>query len=257
MQLKTFLRFARIKYLWCNKMGFCPVCGRNSIFVLTQEIQRIRNDGICIGCGSCSRTRHVAKCILDEFKDRKITSLKDFKTRPDISVFNASSGGSIARKMGTAKNIFMSEYFDDCKPGEFKNGIQCQDVEQLTFPDSSMDLIITEDVFEHVKNRRKGFTEVYRILKKNGVHIFSIPFYFDKKTEELFTLKNGKYELKEPIEYHGDPIQGTIPAYTRLGYDLFDFLRSINFEVKIDISEYADSIKFATYNSYTFITKKC
>ena len=257
MQIKTFLHFARIKYFWRHKSGFCPVCGKNSIFILTQEIQRMRNDGICIWCGSCSRTRHVAKCILDEFKDRKISSLNDFKTNSDISVFNASSDDPIARKMGPAKNISASEYFDDCKPGEYKNGVQCQDLEQLTFSDCSMDLIITEDVFEHVKNWRKGFTEVYRVLKKNGVHVFSIPFYFDEKTEDLFTQKNGKYELIEPVEYHGDPIKGSIPTYTHLGYDLFDFLRSINFDVKVNVSQYADDIKFATYNSYSFITKKC
>jgi SAM-dependent methyltransferase len=216
----------------------------------------MRNDGLCIWCGSASRTRHVVKNILHAFRGRGILKLSDFSKSDDIFVYNTSSQSPIARKMGASKNIVVSEYFDDCKPGEFKNGILCQDLEQLTFRDEQFDLVISEDVFEHVKEWRKGFLEVHRVLKKNGAHVFSIPFYFDRKTEELFTLDNGAYQLREPIEYHGDPIRGTIPCFVHFGYDLFDFLRSIGFETTIDISQYADDIDFATYNSYTFLTKK-
>ena len=155
-----------------------------------------------------------------------------------FAVFNASAQGPIARRMGKSKNIIISEYFDDCKPGEFKNGVLCQNLEQLTFHDSELDLVITEDVFEHVGNWRRGFSEVYRVLKKNGAHVFSIPFYFDEKTEELFERKDGKHVLKEPIEFHGDPIRGAIPAYTHLGYDIFDLLRGIGFEVSVIFTIY-------------------
>jgi SAM-dependent methyltransferase len=236
--------------------GFCPVCGKHSIFIRTQERALMRNDGLCIRCGSASRHRHVAKCILDAFREKGVAKLSDFSKREDIVVFNTSSRSPIAKKLGTSENIVVSEYFDDCKPGESKNGILCQDVEQLTFPDAHFDVIISEDVFEHVKNWRKGFSEVYRVLKKNGLHVFSIPFYFDRKTEELFTIKDGKYKLHNPIEYHGDPFRGTIPCYIHFGYDLFDFLRGMGFETRLIISHYEDDLKFVTYNSYTFISRK-
>jgi SAM-dependent methyltransferase len=190
------------------------------------------------------------------FKDRGILKLSDFGKRNDLFVFNTSSMSPINRRMGESKNIIFSEYFDDCKPGDSLNGILCQDLEQLTFQDNSFDLVISEDVFEHVKDWRKGFSEVHRVLKLNGFHIFSIPFFFDKKTEELFTVTNGSYKLREPVEYHVDPVRGSIPAFSHLGYDLFDFLRSLGFNVSLVISQYADDIKFATFNSYTFITKK-
>jgi SAM-dependent methyltransferase len=256
MKLKTFFRFAKIEYLWRNKRGFCPVCGKNSFFLLTQDISLMRNDGLCIRCGSGSRHRHVAKNILHAFRDRGISKLSDFSKRDDVFVFNTSSQCPIAKKMGASKNIVVSEYFDDCKPGEFNNGILCQDLEHLTFADEQFDLIVSEDVFEHVKDWRKGFLEVHRVLKKNGVHVFSIPFYFDRKTEELFTFENATRRLREPIEYHGDPIRGTIPCFVHFGYDLFDFLRGIGCEATVEISHYADDVKFATYNSYTFVAKK-
>ncbi len=216
----------------------------------------MRNDGVCVRCGSISRHRHLAQCVLEEFRERGIAGLSDFGGRDDIFVFNASSRSPIARRLGTSKNIVNSEYFDDCTPGELKNGIVCQDLEQLTFRDDSVDLVITEDVFEHVRDWRKGFSEVFRVLKKNGLHVFSIPFYFDRKTKELFTLKNGRYELLEPVEYHGDPVRGSIPAYQHFGYDLFDFLWARGFAANVRISQYADNRAIATDNSYTFVTKK-
>jgi SAM-dependent methyltransferase len=216
----------------------------------------MRNDGLCIWCSSGSRNRHVAKCILEEFKNKNIKSLSEFRGRDNISVYNTSSQGPIARIMGISKNIITSEFIDDCPLGRMSDGVLCQNLENLTFPDERFDLIISEDVFEHVKDYRRGFSEVYRVLKKNGLHIFSIPFYFDKKTEELFSLNHGKYELREPIEYHGDPIRGKIPAYTHFGYDLFDLLQDIGFNARISVSQYADEKKYATFNSYTFITRK-
>ncbi len=190
------------------------------------------------------------------FRGSGIRELSDFREKPQITVFNASAAGSIFKALGSGSNIICSEYFDDVDRGGYKNGILNQDLQSLTFRDESFDLVISEDVFEHVPDIRKGFSEVHRVLKNGGLHIFTIPYYFDKRTQALFKVENGKTVLFEPVEYHGDPIRGSIPCFTHFGYDSVEILEGIGFDVRIEISGYADQVRFGTFDCYTFITRK-
>jgi SAM-dependent methyltransferase len=66
----------------------------------------------------------------------------------------------------------VSEYFPDTPLGAEKNGVQCQNLEALTFKDNSFDLVITEDVLEHVVNVRKALSEIHRVLKQGRLSYF-------------------------------------------------------------------------------------
>jgi SAM-dependent methyltransferase len=256
MKLSTFFQFARPRYLFHNRRGFCTVCGHHSIFVLNDTLAMIRNHAICVRCGSVARNRHVAKCILEYFKGKGVTRLSDFGKHPEIRVFNSFAFGSINKMMGKCSNIICSEYFSDVKPGEYRDDILCEDFENLSFENSIFDLVISEDVFEHLKDFRKGFKEVYRVLKKGGAHIFCIPYCFGKKTKALFEYKEGKEVPLAPIEYHGDPVRGQIPTYTHFGHDLIDELEEMGYDIVLDIAGYEDEIRFGTYNCFSFVTIK-
>lgn len=256
MRLKTALSPRKLKYLWQNRLGYCTVCSKPSIFILTGTPETIRNHALCVRCRSCSRNRHLAKCVLEIFREKNIQTLAGFGSRPDVVVLNIAAQGAIVEKMGRAPNIICSEYFDDVKPGESKNGVLCQDLQSLTFANDTFDLLVSEDVFEHVPDYRQGFREVHRVLKRGGSHVFSIPFFFGNKTRDLFELQNGKRVLFKPIEYHGDPIRGMIPCFTYFGDDMLDFLRETGFEVRVEISRFADEIRFGTFDSFTFIARK-
>ena len=52
------------------------------------------------------------------------------------------------------------------------------DVEKLPFPDASVGTVLALSTFEHVRHFWKGFDEVYRVLRPDGVLIVSCPFYF-------------------------------------------------------------------------------
>ncbi len=256
MKIDTFFKFLNPKYLIKNRFGFCPVCGHSSLFLLTDDMDKIRNHAICVRCGSVSRHRHVALTILKKFRDKNILKLSDFGMRTDLAVFNSISFGPICKAMGSHPHIVCSEYFDSVPSGEYKNGILCENFENLSFENDSFDLVISEDVFEHLKDYEKGFREVYRVLKKGGVHVFSIPFYFGSKTKRLFEFKNGQEIPIGEIEFHGDPVRGMIPAYTHFGEDLKDVLRDIGYEVEIDIADAAAERRFGTYACFTFATTK-
>jgi SAM-dependent methyltransferase len=256
MKLSTFFAFAKPRYLFRNRRGFCTVCGHTSVFLLTDTIDLIRNHALCIRCGSVSRHRHVAKCVIDQFRDRGIAKLEDFGSHPEISVYNSVSSGPIVERMGRHANIICSEYFDDVPPGGLKDGVRCENFEALSFDNNRLDLVISEDVFEHLKDYRRGFREVYRVLRTGGAHVFSIPFYHDRKTEDLMEFRDGKEIPRGPVEFHGDPIRGRIPAYTRFGHDLFDVLEQAGFAVRLDIARYCDEVRYGAFDCLTFVTIK-
>lgn len=51
-------------------------------------------------------------------------------------------------------------------------------VENLPLPDASVGTVLAFSVFEHVKQFWKGFSEVHRVLRPDGVFLVCCPFYF-------------------------------------------------------------------------------
>jgi SAM-dependent methyltransferase len=51
-------------------------------------------------------------------------------------------------------------------------------VEKLPLSDASVGTVLAFNVFEHVKRFWKGFDEVARVLRPDGVFLVSTPFYF-------------------------------------------------------------------------------
>jgi SAM-dependent methyltransferase len=254
MKLDTLKTILRVDSLRRHSGGFCSVCHRRTVFLITDAVKSIRNNAVCVRCRSCSRNRHLVHCLLECFAAREIASLADFRARPEIAVFNASNQSPIARALGTGKNLYSTEYFEDVAPGESKNGVRCENLERLTFGDASIDLAITEDVFEHVRDYEKGFSELWRVLKPGGYHVFTVPFYFDQPTASLFKKRGEVYELLEPVEYHGDHLRGKIPVYHRFGYDLFAKLEKIGFATRLARAEYYEAKQFGTFDCYTFVS---
>lgn len=50
------------------------------------------------------------------------------------------------------------------------------DMNQIT--SDSIDVINATEIFEHIENPEKGLEECYRVLKKDGVLMLSMPFLF-------------------------------------------------------------------------------
>ena len=256
MKFQTLARIFQPDHILNSKVGFCPVCLRKTLFLPIDTIGTIRNHGLCLWCKSAARNRHLALWVGRDMASFGIKGLGNFQNRPDLKVFNASSASATARALGKAPNITCSEFFDGAEPGALKDGVVNQDLRRLTFPDGSLDLVITEDVFEHVPEYRDGFREVHRVLKQGGWHFFSIPYHFDARTRDLFEMKEGKPVLHEPIEYHGDPIRGEIPCFVHFGYDLLEFHRNLGFEIRMEWAPYADVRKYGVFDCYTLIARK-
>ncbi|MBX9742858.1 MAG: class I SAM-dependent methyltransferase [Chthoniobacterales bacterium] len=85
--------------------------------------------------------------------------------------------------------------------------MRCENLEALTFKNNTFDLFITQDVFEHIFNPQKAFQEIIRVLKSEGVHIFTTPKHkgLSKSYCRAVLVESG-IEYLHPSIYHGSPI---------------------------------------------------
>ncbi|HET8700163.1 MAG TPA: methyltransferase domain-containing protein [Nitrococcus sp.] len=216
------LRLALKLASWRNlraTFAACPLCRTNTPFI------KLDNNLIAIRCTRCRASAITCSlvCVLN-------------KTVPELenkSVYELSSRGSLydylKRESG---RLVGSEYYDDIALGQTKNGVLCQNVECLTFPDQSFDVCTSTEVFEHVADDRRGFSEIYRVLKRGGVFVFTVPLGEGETTRERARrLASGEIEYMLPAEYHGDQIRGwgKVLVYRDYGRDIVSRLRSCGF----------------------------
>lgn len=102
-------------------------------------------------------------------------------------------------------------------------GWRCENLEHQTFRDESFDLVITQDVFEHVFDAAAAICDIARTLKKGGAHIGTTPLVRGKEpTIRCAELSpEGKIVHHYPAEYHMNPVdkQGSLVTYW-WGYDI-------------------------------------
>jgi SAM-dependent methyltransferase len=143
-----------------------------------------------------------------------------------MHIYESSPCGASSRKLRKeCKNYLPSQYYPDVQPGTFNRGIRCENLEKLTFADCTFDLVITQDVFEHVLHPAPAFREIARTLKPGGAHIFTVPVYQGQKTAiRAEQTANEIKHLLEPI-YHGNPVDknGSL-VVTDWGDDILDFI---------------------------------
>lgn len=242
-----------------HRVGKCAICGKRSVFLVFNghRAPHFREQLNCFFCKSVSRHRHVAKEILRAFSrpEESIAEAKPFlKT---LKIYSASSGDALHRILGADNpNFIASEYFPDVPVGSEKNGVLCQNLESLTFERDSFDLVVTEDVLEHVANAEKAFSEIHRVLKRGGYHIFTVPLSLDSPTRERAILENGQVKHLLPPEYHGDPIRGEILAFRNFGYDIFASLAALGFEAKLSSTFLRDTLRYAIADSQVIVSRK-
>jgi len=109
-------------------------------------------------------------------------------------------------------------------------------IESLNFSTSTSDLVTSTEVFEHVPDDSKGFSEIYRVLKKDGYFIFTVPLSDNPKTvERCFLQPDGTIIHQLEPEYHGDRIrgQGRVLAFRNYGLDITERLESCGFHAEI------------------------
>lgn len=202
-----------------SNYGFCYCC--NQITKFEAKGEWWRDDYICVTCSSIPRERAVMYCLE-----------KYFPNWTNLLIHESSPGnrGASVRIRSEAKFYIQSHYYSNQSAGSNVNGFRNENLETLTFIDNSIDLHISQDVFEHVLDPARAFREIARTLKPGGAHIFTTPLVNKNNPSQVCARrsKNGRIEqIIFPREYHGNPISNEGSLVTmHWGYDITSYIHN-------------------------------
>jgi len=200
-----------------SNTGFCYSCNQSTQF--TAHADWWRDHYLCDKCGSIPRERAVMYCIEKFFPEWKNLIIHESSPSPR---------GTSIRLSKEAGQYIGSQYYPDIPHGEIYNGFRNENLEQLTFDDNSIDLHVSQDVFEHIFNPDQAFKEISRTLKPGGAHIFTTPLV-NKNSPTQWCARirpDGTIQhLTNPPEYHGNPIstEGSLVT-VHWGYDITNYI---------------------------------
>jgi len=233
------------------KIDYCPICGMKTLMLV--DLINLRGTNFCLLCSANNRNKGIAdilkkvlvikllhkeinlnklkelltKINLDKFSLKSLLSLSK---NEDLRIYEPSSIGAIFNVLENYPNFLYSEYFPkpELKGGQEYKGIRFEDLQALSFKHNYFDIIITQDILEHIKNYSLSFKEIYRVLKPFGIHIFTVPFDKNEKTLQYFDDEGNL--LGEKIIYHKDPLRSEgSKVFTQFGYDLINIMREFHF----------------------------
>jgi SAM-dependent methyltransferase len=162
------------------------------------------------------RWRALAAVLEERFPDWREARIHEFAPAADSAAW-------FARR---CPHYTYSHFWSDVALGEDRDGVRCEDLGALTFPDATFDLVVTQDVFEHLPDPAAAASEIARVLVPGGTHLFTVPIY-PRATEVRAEIgaEGGILHLQEP-DFHGDPSDpsGSL-VFREWGSDIVDFLR--------------------------------
>jgi hypothetical protein len=198
--------------------GFCPICNAPAHF--SSASSWLRDFFLCEGCGSIPRERALMAAIEMFYPEWRMLTVHESSP--------AQRGASLRLK--SECSAYTASVYDAAVPlgtTHPHHGYRCENLENLTFPDASFDLVMTQDVFEHILRPNRAIKEIERVLKPGGAYIMTVPIVMKSNMSERRAGVDASGEVinfKDP-QYHGDPIHqhGTLVTID-WGYDILDYL---------------------------------
>ena len=233
--------------------GWCNLCGKPTSF-FCDDWQSARESVICLHCRSTSRYRSLAKGVLRAVAELtgvqafSVAELPGLAAASRLAVYDTQVPITAVRGAYPLPAILSEVPWIDLKLSVFKpslawgavvaEGVSNQNLEALTFPDASFDVVITSDVMEHVRLSASAHREIRRVLRPGGIYLFTVPHDRDRATTlERVRIVDPADPLRDELlmepEYHGDansPDNRAL-AYRLYGLDLDDELQRLGFHV--------------------------
>ena len=192
--------------------GRCPICETEVTFTAAKAW--FRDHLKCPRCDSIPRERalmYVIETFYPHWRKLRIHEM-------------APIGRGASLKLREAAGYEASQYYPSLPLGERTSpGWINQDAENLTYADGAFDLVVTQDVFEHIFDVDAAFREIRRTLRPDGAHIFTTPLVNKARPTECRASRaaDGSVRHHAEPEYHGNPVdpQGSLVTW-HFGFDL-------------------------------------
>jgi SAM-dependent methyltransferase len=219
------------------RYGRCRVCGRWGLF--RRQRSSIREGYKCSRCSASFRYRHQASVIVAKYATKRSKSFGELAREPNflkLSIYEPGIIGPFRRYLKAHPNYTNSYLWEGVELGESHKGVRCENLESLTFANDTFDLVISSDIFEHVRKPYLAFAEVHRVLKPGGRHIFTVPLSWPLKQRTVPRVDTTEDEdvFLLPEIYHGSPTdpKGSL-VYTDFGLDIVEDLENIGFRTEV------------------------
>lgn len=199
----------------------CSLCGYAGEFT---EIRpgASKRESRCPRCGAPRRSRDLVRVILGECGGPERLA--------ELAVYELQARGPVHELLRGLAGYTCSEYLPDTPFGQRNAaGVRSEDATALSFADGSFDLVISQDVMEHIEDAWRAFAEIHRVLRPGGRHIFTVPLHEGRGTRSRRGL---------PPVRHGDPLnpEGAL-VWWDFGDDLPDRLAGLGVTARLALSE--------------------
>ncbi len=208
--------------------GFCPICLQQTRF--TARDPWFRDHLICETCdgGSIPRERALMLVIRDLLPNWERLSIHESSPAPR---------GVSTLLSCRARQYVATQFWPNVDLGTMHDNVRCENLEAQTFTSSIFDLVVTQDVMEHVFHPELAYQDIYRTLRSGGYYIHTTPIYkhLSETIQRAKLRQDGTFEYLAEPEYHGSPISGDGSLVTfHFGHDLPDLISQWTpFEVEI------------------------
>ncbi|HJQ35762.1 MAG TPA: methyltransferase domain-containing protein [Thermoanaerobaculia bacterium] len=215
--------------------GYCVVCGKartlncgmmysNSSLLDGRQVPNWREHLDCEACGFTNRLRACLHLLGQEVRPESADEI--YMTEQVTPLYSW-----FARQY---PSVTGSEYLgSNSPPGTVVDGVRHEDLQQLSFPDDSFDLIVSFEVLEHVPDAAAALSELARCLRPGGTLFLTAPFRDTAPENEVRAVlaDDGAITHFLPPEIHGNPIDPANGAlcFRYFGWQLLDDLRAVGF----------------------------
>ena len=208
-----------VRHLTRSQVRRCRACERMSLIMAFAADEEFH---LCVRCRANLRYELLATCIREDISPIHL-----------LDVLELDPNSPLRPLLGQAKSYVRTYFRDDVRPGvRREDGSICQDITKLTYPDNSLDLIVSSDVLEHVPDAAAAFREAARTLRPGGSHIFTVPPR--PATIRRAYIEQGEVVHLETPEYHQDPLSASgILAFWDYGPDIASKIDVSGLDVRV------------------------
>lgn len=216
---KTSKALANAHHLHESRLRICKCCNRFSLIASFSDGEEAK---LCIRCRANLRYEMLGDYLRQQSLDWGKLTVLELDHRSPLRYLLSRAG------------TYYRTYYSESEPrGSVRaDGAQCEDITQLTLRSTSVDLIVSSDVLEHVPDPHAAFRECARVLRPGGFHLFTVPPRAE--TRKRAEIVDGKINhLLEP-DYHSDPLnpQGIL-AFWDYGLDASDIFATSGLDISI------------------------
>jgi len=209
--------------------GTCPVCGEHCQFYPFTE--NMRESGRCSRCGASNRQRQMAWMLRHELG---LPGDGELVVPPGVAIYNTEANGPLHEILKAHPLYQCSEYWGDKSEfGERVNGVRNEDLQALSL---IFDVVLSSDVLEHMPSPYLAHSEICRVLKPGGKHIFTVPYGESMVRDDVrASLVDGVVVNHAEALYHGDPVRPDegILVWTIFGLEMLVRLSEIGFQTEL------------------------